>query len=99
MIQQFFDQFHGTPIEGHAREDRTYQRIASEIFWVGMRKDIGDMVKRCDICQRNKHISGSPAGLLQPISLPLKVWEEISMDFIEGLPLSTGFATILVVVD
>lgn len=66
---------------------------------MGMRKDISDLVKRCEVCQRNKSLSGSPSGLLQPLALPSTVWEEISMDFVEGLPRSNGMSSILVVVD
>nr|GEX33647.1 reverse transcriptase domain-containing protein [Tanacetum cinerariifolium] len=32
-----------------------------------------------------------------PLALPNKVWDEVSMDFIEGLPKCDGFAAILVV--
>ena len=39
------------------------------------------------------------AGLLQPIPVPAKVWDEITMDFIEGPPKSEGYDTILVVVN
>ena len=66
---------------------------------MGMRFDIAKFVVECDTCQRNETLSATPAGLLQPIPLPLQVWEEITMDFIEGLPKVDGSSTILVVVD
>lgn len=99
LIPAIFEEFHGSQIGGHSGEDRSYQRIASEVFWIGMRKDIADMVKACDTCQHNKNLAGSIPGLLQPIPLPLKLWEEVTMDFIEGLPLSSGYNCIMVVVD
>lgn len=41
----------------------------------------------------------SLADLLQPLEIPERIWEQLTMDFIECLPKSNGVDTILVVVD
>ena len=41
----------------------------------------------------------SPIGLLQPLQLPNQVWEDLSIDFIDGLPKSKGYDVIYIVVD
>ena len=68
-------------------------------YWVGTKKAIAGYVKACGICQRNKTLVMSPAELLQPLKLPDKVWKDLSMDFIDGLPKSEGYDVIYVAVD
>jgi len=53
-----------------------------------MKKDIGEYVALCDTCQRVKAEHQRSAGLWQPLKIPEWKWDEISMDFIVGLPRS-----------
>ncbi|RVW54084.1 Transposon Tf2-8 polyprotein [Vitis vinifera] len=64
-----------------------------------MKNDIKEFVEKCLVCQQNKTLTLSPAGLLQPLPIPDKIWDDVTMDFIEGLPKSEGYNSILVVVD
>jgi len=48
---------------------------------------------------RSKPQHHKPYGSLQQLPIPECLWNLISMDFIEKLPSSTGFDTILVIVD
>jgi hypothetical protein len=53
-----------------------------------MKKEIASYVARCDNCCRVKAIHMKPADLLQSLSIPKWKWEEISVDFITGLPIT-----------
>jgi hypothetical protein len=65
-----------------------------------MKKEIAAYVARCDTCCRVKVVHLKPAGLLQPLPIPGWKWEEISMDFIKGLPpTQKGHNSIWVIVD
>ena len=90
------NQFHGSSHEGF---QKTFQRVRANFYWAKMREDIKAFIRECEICQRHKVEQLSPAGLLQPLPIPSRVWEDISMDFVDGLPMSQGKSTILVVVD
>lgn len=65
----------------------------------GYETDVKHYIQNCLTCQQNKYQALAPAGLLQPLPVPEKIWEDISLDFIIGLPKSKNFDTILVVVD
>ncbi|KAL4332005.1 hypothetical protein GQ457_07G011040 [Hibiscus cannabinus] len=84
---------------GHAGITRTFQRLAANFYWKGMRKEVRQFVTECQVCQRMKSASLSPAGLLQPLPIPDQVFEDISLDFIVGLPKSNGKEIIMVIVD
>jgi len=46
---------------------------------------------KCSIYQYTKHSHNHPAGLLQPLPILAGVWQDLSMDFVEGLPKFEGY--------
>ncbi|GJW87713.1 ty3-gypsy retrotransposon protein [Tanacetum coccineum] len=98
-INKLLVEFHSSTLGGHAGFLRTYARIATYFFWQGMRRDIHNYIRSCQICQRAKTSQLHPAGLLSPLPIPNQVWEDVAMDFIIGLPNSHGYTIIMVVID
>jgi len=96
LLTTILEQIHGHFHEGY---HKTYQRIRASFCWKGMRSWIKEFIRGCDVCQRHKTENLTPRGLLQPLPIPERIWEDISMDFIDGLPNSRGKTTIFVVVD
>lgn len=64
-----------------------------------MKHDVQNFVNQCEVFQQTKHEHSHPSSLLQPLPIPKGAWHDISLNFVEGLPLSAGSNIILVVVD
>jgi hypothetical protein len=65
-----------------------------------MKRETAHYVSECDICWKVKADYMKPGGLLQPLSIPDWKWDDISMDFIVGLPLTAlMFDSIWVIMD
>ena len=99
LKQNIFLELHNSPLGGHSGFLKTYHRVKKDFFWDGLKFDIQMFVAGCLVCQKNKFETINTPGLLQPLSIPIQRWEEISMDFITGLPKSKGKSVIMVVVD
>ncbi|GJZ81421.1 ty3-gypsy retrotransposon protein [Tanacetum coccineum] len=92
-------EFHDTPSAGHGGIKKMLVGLAALFYWKGMRKSVEDYIKCCLVCQQTKYSTQAPGGYLQPLPTPTAVWEDVSMDFITGLPNSKGVTVIFVVVD
>ena len=65
-----------------------------------MKQDITKYISECDICGRVKADHMRRPGFLQPLPIPIWKWEDISMDFVMGLPRTAkGYDSIWVIVD
>jgi hypothetical protein len=65
-----------------------YQDLKQNFWWSNMMADIAKYVAECDICHWMKARHLKSAGVLQPLSIPMWKWDDLSMDFIVGLPLT-----------
>jgi hypothetical protein len=70
---------------GHFGVKKTEDVLAANFFWPRMRKDVERFVAYCTTCQKAKsHLN--PHGLYMPLPVPSVPWEDISMEFVLGLP-------------
>ena len=93
------EEFHATPIGGHAGILKTFGRLSKNFYWSRMTKDVVEFVSKCLACQQTKVPTHSPYGLLHPLPIPIGIWEAVSADFIVGLLSFQNYTVILVVVD
>ena len=99
LIPTLLTEFHATPTGGHLGTAKTVARIMENFHWTGLRKDVADFVAQCMDCQSVKYETKRVAGLLCPLPVPHRPWDDLSLDFIVGLPPYHGHTVILVVVD
>ncbi|GKC71071.1 reverse transcriptase, partial [Tanacetum coccineum] len=83
----------------HSGAHVTMKKLGSLFYWNGLKKMVKHMVRDCDVCQRQKPDLSAYPSFIQPLPIPERIWKEISVDFIEKLPISHGKSVILVVVD
>ena len=90
---------HDSPLVGHQQFAKTYRAIRERFSLKGLKEDVLQHIRECDVCQRNKGEMCYPTGLLQPLPIPEGKWESISMDFIIRLPMVQGKDCIFVIID
>ncbi len=76
---------HDAPTGGHLGGRKTLHKLQRTCYWPGMQKDVEDYVKGCVVCAAVKPSQQAPAGLLQPLPIPHRPWEVISIDFVGPL--------------
>ena len=90
---------HDHPTAGHFGQNKTLKIIRHEYTWPQIRKFVREYCRSCTTCARSKAPRHRPYGALKQLPIADCPWDSISMDFIEQLPKSDGFTSILVVVD
>jgi hypothetical protein len=100
LRKKIFDKAHISKYSIHPSSTKMYLDLKAQLWWTYMKRETARYVVECETCRRIKADHMRLAGLLQIPSIPAWKWEDISMDFIVGLPL-TGhkFKSIWVIID
>lgn len=90
---------HDSVLTGHPGWNVLYGIVSRRFFWPSLSQDIRRFVRNCDDCRSSQVWRERRRGLLKPLPIPDRLWQEISMDFIIDLPLSKGCTNLLVITD
>ncbi|VFQ82070.1 unnamed protein product [Cuscuta campestris] len=96
---QLLRETHDPQWAGHPGVARMIALLSRDYVWPKMENDVEAYVRTCRVCQQDKVEKRKEGGLLQPLLIPERLWQSVSMDFILGFPKVNGMSTILVVVD
>ena len=97
---QLLRECHDAAASGHLGVSKTTELLARRFYWPGLHADAEQYVTTCLECQRNKPSNARPYGLLQPLPIPERTFEQVTIDLITQLPRSTrGNDAIVVMVD
>lgn len=100
LINIILREAHDSVVGGHMGMNKTVEIVKRKFYWPQMHEHVAAYVNSCNKCQANKSSNQSAIGLLQPLSIPNKRWEQVTMDFIGPLPMTkNGHNSIMVVVD
>ena len=70
-----------------------------QFFWPNLKRNVNQIINQCRTCQTTKQVRQN-TGLYTPLPVPERPWEDVSMDFVLGLPRTQKrHNSIMVVVD
>jgi hypothetical protein len=99
LKKKILDEAHTSRYSIHLGSTKMYHDLRQQFWWTRMKREVARYVFECDTCQKVKADYMKPGELLQSLSIPEWKWDDISMDFIVGLPMmARKFDSIWVIV-
>ncbi|WP_375651358.1 integrase zinc binding domain-containing protein, partial [Bartonella sp. OT172YNZD] len=90
MREVVMKELHNSPLAVHPGGNKMYKDLKRTFWWPSLKRSIALFVAHCFTCQQVKGDRKKPGGELQPLAIPEWKWEDISMDFVSGLPQTRG---------
>jgi hypothetical protein len=99
MRENLLKKKHSKGLAGHFGHEKTFSQLKDSYYWPGMRSEVKRFVNKCKIGQYAKGKKKN-TKLYQPLPIPKRPWDAISMDFMLGFSRTQrGSDSIFVVVD
>ncbi|KAK3282226.1 hypothetical protein CYMTET_10029 [Cymbomonas tetramitiformis] len=83
-----FKDAHDSTTAGHTGREKTLERVLRRFWWKNASEDVAGWVASCPTCQAVRPRASYPDGLLNPHAIPQRNWQDVSVDFVTGLPLA-----------
>ena len=90
LRKEILQQAHHSSFSIHPGNTKMYRDLKRYYHWPGMKRDVASTVSQCQTCQMVKAEHQVPSGLLQNLPLPEWKWDMVTMDFVTGLPTTSG---------
>lgn len=90
---------HATMLAAHPGRNKTRKIAAQQFYWPRMNSDIDIYIAACQSCRRASTPRDKTPGLLKPLPIADRPWQNISMDFMSFNKDKHGYDNVFVVVD
>jgi hypothetical protein len=100
LKKKILDEAHTSRYSIHPGSTKMYHDLRQQFWWTIMKCEAACYVSECDTGRKVNADYMKSGGLLQPLTITEWKWDDISMDFIVGLPMiACKFDSIWVIID
>ncbi len=83
--QEMIDDYHESMIHEHQDSNKIIERISRIYYFLKMRKQVEDIIRKCNVCIQTKHSQHKSYELLKSLSTSDHAWKSIALNFIVKL--------------
>ena len=80
-----FCEIHAGGMAEHFGQNKIIEAVKHQFYWPNLKKDVAKIVSQCCTCQLAKQ-QKQIVGPYTPIPMPNCPWQDVSLNFILGLP-------------
>ncbi len=83
--QEIINDYHESMIHEHQSSNKIIERISKIYYFFKMRKQVENIIRKCDVCIQTKHSQHRFYELLKSLSTSDHAWKSIALNFIVKL--------------